>query len=133
MSSQPGRKVALRLPRWHPATVLAYGWGRLALALLHRRWTRRSGTSVTSAADVITVPPLPAGAVRGLESAIARGGGRCLARALLLQAWHARHGVSREVVIGVTATQSPLGFRAHAWLDGDPSCHDHDFVELSRR
>jgi hypothetical protein len=133
MSPRPGHSAAARLPRWHPATVVAYGWGRLALALLHRRWTRRSGASVASAKDVITVPPLPAGAVRGLESAIARGGGRCLARALLLQAWHARHGVPREVVIGVTATQSPLGFRAHAWLDGDPSCHDHEFVELSRR
>jgi hypothetical protein len=133
MSSQPGRKVPLRLPRWHPATIIAYAWGRLALALLHRRWARRSSASVASSADVIAVPPLPAGAVRGLDAAITRGGGRCLARALLLQAWHARHGVSREVVIGVTGAQSTLGFRAHAWLDGDASCHNHEFIELNRR
>jgi hypothetical protein len=36
----------------------------------------------------------------------------------VLQAWDAAHGRSRDLVIGITG---PDGFRAHAWLDGDPT------------
>lgn len=53
----------------------------------------------------------------------------CLERALILQAWYANLGHQRDVVIGIT---SPDAFSAHAWLDGEPLCHDHDFYEILR-
>ena len=50
---------------------------------------------------------------------------------MISQAWLEAHGESRDIIIGVTRPSS--GFRAHAWLDGDPPCHDEGFVELTRR
>lgn len=41
----------------------------------------------------------------------------CLVNAIVLQAWEAAHGRTRDLVIGTTG---PNGFRAHAWLEGDP-------------
>lgn len=35
----------------------------------------------------------------------------------MLQAWEAAHGRRRDLVVGITG---PDGFRAHAWLEGDP-------------
>ncbi|CAN5649373.1 hypothetical protein BH20ACT23_BH20ACT23_14520 [soil metagenome] len=55
----------------------------------------------------------------------------CLERATVLQAWYAAQGQRRDLIIGVTAPQT--GFRAHAWLDGDPPCHTEGFHELLRR
>lgn len=47
-----------------------------------------------------------------------------------MQAWHAAHGRDVDVVVGVTGSRPE--FRAHAWLDGDDACHDHEFRELFR-
>jgi len=41
----------------------------------------------------------------------------CLVNAIVVQAWDSAHGRRRDLVVGVTG---PDGFRAHAWLDGDP-------------
>ena len=55
----------------------------------------------------------------------------CLERATVLQAWDAAHDRPRELIIGVTSPRK--GFRAHAWLEGDPPCHEEGFTELLRR
>ena len=77
------------------------------------------------------VPRLDAGARRGVEAVLQRRAATCLERATVLQAWYAEQGQRRDVVIGVTAPKT--GFRAHAWLDGDPPCHAEGFHELLRR
>lgn len=66
-------------------------------------------------------PSLPVAAVRGVEAALRRGRATCLEAALVRQQWLAAQGVTRDVVIGVTAPSD--GFRAHAWLaaPGDPT------------
>ena len=46
-----------------------------------------------------------------------RRGESCLVRAIVRQAWEAAHGRRRDLIVGVT---DPAGFRAHAWLEGDP-------------
>jgi hypothetical protein len=78
--------------------------------------------------DVVVPPPPPLGdsAARGIE-AVLRRMASCLERSLILQRWLASRGESRDVVIGVRAPSS--GFRAHAWLDGEPA---GDFDELLR-
>lgn len=35
----------------------------------------------------------------------------------MLQSWEASHGRGRDLIVGVT---DPAGFKAHAWLEGDP-------------
>jgi Transglutaminase-like superfamily len=62
-------------------------------------------------------PPLPIEAERGVRGALRRLRGTCLVNAIVLQAWEAAHGLRRDLVVGVTG---PEGFRAHAWLQGDP-------------
>jgi len=76
-------------------------------------------------------PALPAEAGRVVEAVLRRRGRTCLERALVLQAWHAADGESRDVVIGVA--RSEPSFRAHAWLDGDPSVRESDFEVLRRQ
>lgn len=81
--------------------------------------------------EVLRAPKLPAAAERGVAAVLRRGDYTCLVRALVLQAWHEGQGKHRDVIIGVTKPSE--GFRAHAWLDGDPPCHDEGFNELTRR
>jgi len=53
----------------------------------------------------------------------------CLVNAIVVQAWDSAHGRRRDLVVGVTG---PDGFRAHAWLDGDPvPAPDDDGVDVS--
>lgn len=66
-----------------------------------------------------------------MRAVLRRRSDTCLVRATVRQAWHAAHGVHRDLVIGVTAPGR--GFQAHAWLDGDPPCHSEGFHELLRR
>lgn len=77
------------------------------------------------------VPQLPAGTERAVEAALRRGGATCLAHAIVRQAWFAAHGSPRDLVVGVTAPSR--GFKAHAWLEGDPPCHTERYQELLRR
>ena len=90
---------------------------------------RTSKRGITEAR--VTKPPhLPPDAGRGVAAVLNRRDDTCLVRALVLQAWHASQGHERDIIIGVTAPSQ--GFRAHAWLDGDPKCHDEPFEELTR-
>jgi hypothetical protein len=77
-----------------------------------------------------TPPKLPARALSGVEGVLHRRPNTCLMRALVLQAWYRGQGEERDIVIGVTAPSS--GFRAHAWIEGEPPCHDEHFSELTR-
>ncbi|HET7483305.1 MAG TPA: lasso peptide biosynthesis B2 protein [Actinomycetota bacterium] len=102
-------------------------------------WTFRASRKVRSELEVrrldeISVEPpprLPDSAVRGVAAILRRTTPTCLVQALVLQTWHRAHGRNRDVIIGVTKPSE--GFRAHAWLDGDPPCHDEGFAELTRR
>lgn len=83
-------------------------------------------------ADHIPPPPqVGAEAGHAVRSLLRRRPQTCLVQALVLQRWHAAHGDRRDLVIGVTAPSR--GFRAHAWIEGDPACHNVGFVELLRR
>lgn len=88
-----------------------WAWGALHRA---RAGLRRSGLDGALA----PLPPeLPAEAIRGVSGVLRRIPSTCLEQALVLQAWYARHGPGRDIVIGV---QGPSGaFKAHAWVDGD--------------
>lgn len=80
---------------------------------------------------VLPAPRVPDAAGRGVVAVLLRGSYTCLVKALVLQEWHGAHGRHRDVIIGVTRPSE--GFKAHAWLDGDPPCHDEGFNELTRR
>jgi hypothetical protein len=56
-------------------------------------------------------------------------GASCLERSLVLQRFDAATGMARTVIIGVTSPGR--GFRAHAWLAGEPQ-RDGDFREIVR-
>lgn len=80
--------------------------------------------------DGAALPPVPAdGSRRGVAAVLRRRSDTCLVRASVLQAWDAAHGHPRDLIIGVTAPAA--GFRAHAWLDGEPA--GEEFEELLRR
>lgn len=66
-----------------------------------------------------------------MYAALYHTGSRCLTSARLRQAWERSKGNDRDLVIGVTAPAR--GFRAHAWLAGDPPCCEQDYTELLRR
>lgn len=111
--------------------------GRLGLATLRAawwaRWSLRSarrqlGGRALHAVRLADPPPLPASAGRGVLAVLRRADPSCLERSLVLQRWLAAHGDRRTVVVGVSA---PRGFRAHAWLDGEPM-PDPGFSEILR-
>lgn len=72
-------------------------------------------------------PPDPAPVLGALRRADAN----CLERSLVLQRWYAAQGSQRTLVIGVARPSE--GFRAHAWLDGEPDPVTASMVELLRR
>ncbi len=76
-------------------------------------------------------PPLPEGSRRWASASLKASRQTCLVRSMVLQAWDASHGRRRDLVIGVTSPRQ--GFRAHAWLEGDPVRTSRGFSELSRR
>ena len=53
----------------------------------------------------------------------------CLAESYVLQHWYLALGEPRDVVVAVTPPSH--GFKAHAWLDGDPA--PSGFFEFTRR
>ena len=109
-------------------TVRAAWWADRALAGVRRRLVSDGLKDVGS---VATPPPLPPEAARIVESVLRRRGSTCLESALVLQAWHAARGISRDVVIGVT--RPGLAFQAHAWLEGDPSVREGEFEVIRRQ
>ena len=83
-----------------------------------RRTRRLLAAEGLEAALAPPAPPrLPPEAERGVRAVLRRRGESCLVRAVVLQAWEAAHGRRRDLIVGVT---DPAGFRAHAWLEGDP-------------
>jgi hypothetical protein len=76
-------------------------------------------------------PSLPASAELGVSASLRLRREACLVRALVRQKWLAAHGSSRDLVIGIHEPRK--GFKAHAWLEGDPPCHSEGFAELMRR
>lgn len=117
----------MKVPRLNVGSVRAALWGARAL-----RRTRRA-----LKAEGLVQPSLPnvpkvSGEYRyGVVGALRRLDATCLERATVLQSWDAGHDLARDLIIGVTSPRR--GFRAHAWLEGDPPCHDEGFTELLRR
>ncbi len=81
--------------------------------------------------DLPAVPAVGIEAQRGVAAVLRRCSNTCLEQATVRQAWHAAHGLNRDLIIGVTAPKQ--GFSAHAWLEGDPPCQGEGFSELTRR
>ena len=115
-------RVARR--RLDTQALRAAWWAARALGRVRRELKSRDIEEVKVAAP----PGLAPQALRGVEAVLRRSPNSCLERSLVLQRWHAEHGRPLDVVIGVTAPAA--GFRAHAWLDGDPASHQFD--ELMR-
>lgn len=65
----------------------------------------------------------------GVDAVLRRTPTSCLERSLVLQRWLAARGEPRDVVIGVRAPST--GFRAHAWLDGEPTRDYNELLRLS--
>jgi len=109
-------------------TLRAAWWADRAAARVRRKLISDGLSGVSP----IPPPPLvtPVGG-RAVEAVLRRRGRTCLERALVLQAWHAAAGKSRDVVIGVALSEPR--FRAHAWLDGDPGVRESDFEVLRRQ
>ena len=80
---------------------------------------------------VLPPPAAPSGCRRWVVAVLRIGRKTCLVRAALLQTWDAAHGRPRDLVIGVTAPGP--GFKAHAWLDGEPEAMSAGYSEISRR
>ncbi len=110
-----------------PTTVRALWWAERAA-----RQTRRDLAADRLDDLVVTMPPpLPEGDRRWVAALLRVRRQTCLVQSAVLQAWDASHGQPRDLVIGVTAPSD--GFRAHAWLEGDPASRSRGFSELSRR
>jgi transglutaminase superfamily protein len=109
------------------ATLRAAWWAHRAIRAA-RRSLRTGGLAMTSLAPP---PRLPDHARRGVAAVLHRTGASCLERSMVIQAWDTAHGRRRDLVVGVTAPSE--GFRAHAWLDGDPASSSAGFRELFRR
>ncbi len=110
-----------------PTTVRALWWAERAA-----RQTRRD-LAADRLDDLVVAmpPPLPESDRRWVAALLRVRRQTCLVRSAVLQAWDASHGRQRDLVIGVTAPSD--GFRAHAWLEGDPASSSRGFSELSRR
>jgi hypothetical protein len=108
-----------------PAKVRAAWWTFCAI----RRVRRQLADGGVSALD-LEPPSLPYEGKGGVRFALRFGTRNCLVSAAVRQAWCLAHGRSYDLVIGV---QPPArGFKAHAWLSGDPPAAAQGFVELAR-
>lgn len=119
----------MKLARLADPAFLRGAWWAGSRHLAIRRRLRKNGM----ATDPLPPPALPDAAASGVAAVLRRTHPTCLERALLVQAWESRTQPGREVVVGVTAPST--GFKAHAWLDGDPRCHAdaeafHEFTRL---
>lgn len=95
-----------------------------------RRASREVGNGKLESVALPRAPLLPASAKRGVRGILRRSEATCLVQALVRQSSFAAQGIPRDVVVGVTPPSA--GFEAHAWLDGDPECHNREFQELLR-
>jgi hypothetical protein len=108
------------------ADVRAAWWANRALNDVR---TQLAGGPL-SGASIAPPARLPAQGRRGVSLVLKIRRPTCLERALIRQSWLVAHGVRRDVVIGVGSPTQ--GFRAHAWLDGDPDGLSTAFTELAR-
>ncbi len=81
--------------------------------------------------DVLPAPPLSSGCRRRVVAVLGLRRDNCLVRSAVLQQWDLGQGRPRDLIIGVTAPGP--GFRAHAWLDGDPPAAADGLDEFTRR
>lgn len=109
------------------AQLRAAWWAIGAVRSLRAQLGRRPLDDVR----VPPVPPVPAEAYGGVRRVLDVSGSTCLVSASIRQAWDAAHGHPRDLVIGVTPPSE--GFRAHAWLEGDPESSRDGYRELLRR
>ena len=116
-----------RVRRLDLPTLRAALWTFRAVGITRRQLDKRG----LDALELPTVPRLPPEAGRAVGAVLRRRQATCLVSATVRQAWHAAQGHSRDLMIGVTTPGS--GFHAHAWLEGDPPCHEDAFHELIRR
>lgn len=102
------------------------------------RWSllaHRSGREQLRADDglrtlQLSAPPfLRAGDRAAVQLVLRARNATCLEKAVVLQRFDAAAGRPRTLVVGVTSPRT--GFRAHAWLDGDPQT-DPDLQEILR-
>ena len=107
-------------------TIRAAGWAYRA----YLKAKKDVAVNGLEGGDLPQVPKLPPQALRGVEGVLRRVEATCLVGALVRQAWFSAQGDPRDLIVGVTAPSS--GFKAHAWLEGDPPCHE-GFEELTRR
>jgi hypothetical protein len=122
----PGITLASVLRGHDRASLRAAWWAARSVVSVRRQLARQVSHPVPPA-----VPPVPPTALRGVSAVLRRSRTSCLVRATVRQAWHAAHGTPIELVIGVTAPAA--GFRAHAWLEGDPESTSDAYTELLRR
>lgn len=109
-----------------PVKVRAAWWTFGAIRLV-RRQLATGGVSALALAP----PDLPYEGKGGVRLALRLGTRNCLVSAAVRQAWCLAHGRSYDLVIGVKPPAQ--GFKAHAWLSGDPPAAARDFIELTRR
>ena len=113
--------------RSSPDCLRAAWWAQRAVGR-----ARRSAHQADLGAGRLPPPPrVAADAVRGVRAVLRRRSASCLVEALVLQRWYAAQGDRRDVIVGVTSPAE--GFRAHAWIEGDPSDQGTGFGELFRR
>ena len=112
--------------RLRPTVLVAASW--TLWATVHTR--RKLAAGIVS--PLVRRPPaLPASAGIGVDAALTRLRATCLESALVRQRWLASHGVERDIVIALPATDfgdTP----AHAWLDGIDREPVEEHVEIHR-
>ncbi|HZZ97925.1 MAG TPA: lasso peptide biosynthesis protein [Jatrophihabitantaceae bacterium] len=112
--------------RARPDVLAAALWAALTTLLVRHR-LRRVGTQIARP----WAPKLGHGADRGVWAFLTRLSPNCLERAVVAQAWLARHGAAPDIVIGVPF--SGIGLEpAHAWLDGAEPSAIKSHVEIQR-
>lgn len=105
-------------------TARAFLWAVRSLRL-----TRRRLAGGITEVNLTCPPALDATARSAVSAALRWRHATCLESSLLRQRFDAAAGRERDVIVGVTGPAT--GFRAHAWLDGDPQRAD-DFHEITR-
>ena len=115
-------------PPWQmPAVARGVVWGMRA----RRRVTRALDQGRAGRVELPDSRRIGHPGLRGVRFVLRVFGDRCLVDALVRQHWHAAHGSTRALKIGVTSPAA--GFTAHAWLEGDPPSYWAGFTVLAQR
>jgi hypothetical protein len=121
--------MALRLPAPSNLPTLRAAWWTLRAVRKAKRQLR-NGRDYRDLA-VPAPPRLVDSAERGVTAVLRRSRSSCLVQATVRQSWEVGRGRRRDLIIGVTPPSE--GFRAHAWLEGDPESSSAGFSELARK